>query len=175
MIRGNNVYLRPFTRADLALFDQWANDPAYTSEYNFFGLQPSNSLEEGFARTGLLDAHQGMLVTMTRDTDLVAGDVSYHQVRYGPNEARLAYNIGITLAPEHRGKGYGSEAQQLLAAYLFATYAVMRVEAATDITNAAEQRALEKAGFMREGVVRKAQWRAGSWHDLVLYSKVRGE
>jgi aminoglycoside 6'-N-acetyltransferase len=175
MIRGRNVYLRPFTRADLALFAQRANDPAYTSEYNFFGLQPPNSLEDGFARSGLLDPHQGMLVVITKDTDLVAGDLSYHQVRYGPNDASLAYNIGITLAPEHRGKGYGSEAQQLLADYLFATYAVMRVEAATDITNGAEQRALEKASFVREGVLRQAQWRAGAWHDLVLYSKLRGE
>ncbi|MDQ5852724.1 MAG: GNAT family N-acetyltransferase, partial [Chloroflexota bacterium] len=64
---------------------------------------------------------------------------------------------------------------QLLAAYLFATYPVMRVEAATDVANTAEQRALEKAGFTREGIVRKAQWRAGEWHDLVLYSKLRGE
>ena len=51
----------------------------------------------------------------------------------------------------------------------------MRVEASTDITNLAEQRALEKAGFTREGVLRKAQWRAGDWHDLVVYSLLRGE
>ena len=51
----------------------------------------------------------------------------------------------------------------------------MRVEASTDITNSAELRALEKAGFTREGVLRKAQWRNGDWHDLVVYSKLRGE
>jgi aminoglycoside 6'-N-acetyltransferase len=51
----------------------------------------------------------------------------------------------------------------------------MRVEAQTDVTNLAEQRALEKAGFTREGVLRKAQWRGGAYHDLVVYSKLRGE
>jgi aminoglycoside 6'-N-acetyltransferase len=175
MITGNNVYLRPFTHADLAVFEQWANDPNYTSEYNTFGLHPASRLAAGFAQSGLLDHQQGMLVVVVRATDSVAGDVSYHQVRYGPNEASHAYNIGITLAPEHRGKGYGVEAQQLLTAYLFATYPVMRVEAATDVMNRAEQRALEKAGFTREGIIRQAQWRAGQWHDLVVYSKVRGE
>ena len=124
---------------------------------------------------GLLDSRQGMLVVALRDSQVVVGDVSYHQVAYGPNEASRAYNIGITIAPAHRGNGYGAEAQHVLAAYLFATYPVMQVEAATDVTNTAEQRALEKAGFMREGVLRKAQWRAGAWHDLVVYSKVRGE
>ena len=132
-------------------------------------------MEAGFAQSGLLDARQGMLVVAIIDDDSVAGDVSYHQVSYGPNEGSRAYNIGITIAPEHRGKGFGAEAQRLLAAYLFATYPVMRVEAQTDVTNTSEQRALEKAGFTREGVLRRAQWRAGDWRDLVVYSKVRGE
>ena len=37
-----------------------------------------------------------------------------------------------------------------LAAYLFATTRVNRVEASTDIENRAEQRSLEKAGYVRE-------------------------
>ena len=175
MVYGDTVYLRPYTRADLARFDSWINDPVHNTEYNTFGLVRSESLESGFNHAGLLDSQQGMLIVAVRSDDAIAGDVSYHQVRYGPNEGSIAYNIGITLAPEYRGKGYGVEAQRLLAAYLFATYTVMRVEAATDVTNIPEQRALEKAGFTREGIARKAQWRGGDWHDLVVYSKLRGE
>jgi RimJ/RimL family protein N-acetyltransferase len=103
------------------------------------------------------------------------GDIDYHMVHYGPIEMSGAYSFGIVLVPEQRGKGYGVEAQQLLTEYLFAVYPIMRVEASTDITNRAEQRALEKAGFTREGVLRKAQWRNGDWHDMVVYSKLRGE
>lgn len=175
MLAGDTVYLRPFTRADLPIFDGWANDPAYTSEYNNFGLVRSGSLEGGFNHAGLIDSQHGMLVIALRSDNTIVGDVSYHQERYGPNEGSMAYNIGITLVPEHRGKGYGVEAQRLLAAYLFSTYPVMRVEASTDVTNIPEQRALEKAGFTREGIARKAQWRGGDWHDLITYSKLRGE
>jgi RimJ/RimL family protein N-acetyltransferase len=50
-----------------------------------------------------------------------------------------------------------------------------RVEAETEITNIAEQRALEKAGFTREGVRRGAIFRQGQWHDDVLYSLLRHE
>jgi RimJ/RimL family protein N-acetyltransferase len=103
-----------------------------------------------------------------------AGNVSYRSISHGPPSSR-AYQIGITLAPPYRGQGYGAEAQRLLVAYLFATYPIERVEAETDVTNRAEQRALERAGFTREGVLRRAQWRNGSWHDLILYSKLRGE
>jgi RimJ/RimL family protein N-acetyltransferase len=49
------------------------------------------------------------------------------------------------------------------------------VEASTDVENLAEQRALERAGFTREGVLRHAQFRDGGFRDLVLYSRLRGD
>ena len=101
--------------------------------------------------------------------------VGYHAVKHGPGGGSVAYNIGITLLPEHRGRGLGAAAQRLLADYLFAHTRVERVEAGTDVENLAEQRALEKAGFIREGVLRRAQFRDGAFHDMALYSRLRGE
>ena len=158
----------------LELLDSWANDRAFTSEYNDFGLAPADAYSQRFAEDGMLTERQATLLIVTQAGEVV-GDVSYHPEVYGPNAGSRAYNIGISIHADHRGKGYGAEAQRLLAEYLFATYAVMRVEAMTDITNVAEQRSLEKAGFTREGVLRKAQWRGGDWHDLVVYSRLRGE
>ncbi|MEO7020489.1 MAG: GNAT family protein [Ktedonobacteraceae bacterium] len=175
MLQDEKIYLRPLRQTDLPVFTAWSNDIDYLSEFNFFGLHQENSRDKAFQENGLLGVQHGMLVVIARENEQIAGDVSYHQQRYGPNDGSIAYNIGIVLAPEHRGKGYGVEAQRLLAEYLFAIYPVMRVEASTDITNIPEQRALEKAGFTRDGVLRKAQWRSGSWHDLVVYSKLRGE
>ena len=48
-----------------------------------------------------------------------------------------------------------------------------RVQASTDLENVAEQRALERAGFVREGLLRGAQWRLGAFHDLVGHSRLR--
>ena len=44
-----------------------------------------------------------------------------------------------------------------------------------EITNVAEQRALEKAGFTREGILRGTVFRPGRWHDQVIYSVLRDE
>ncbi|GLV53761.1 alanine acetyltransferase [Dictyobacter sp. S3.2.2.5] len=174
MIRGEKVCLRPLRRSDLDLLHKYANDPEFESEFNNFGLKRDQHLLAAFEEDGLLSSQFANLVVTTPD-DQFLGTVSYHPApRYGP-DASMAYNIGISLAPEQRGKGYGSEAQKLLADYLFNTYPVIRVEATTDITNIAEQRTLEKVGFTREGVLRRAQWRTGDWHDMVLYSKIRGE
>lgn len=82
-------------------------------------------------------------------------------------------DIGISLQPYAQRQGHGSRAQRMLARYLFTTTSVHRVQASTDVENVAEQRALERAGYLREGVLRGAQWRRAAWHDLVSYACLR--
>jgi len=124
-----------------------------------------------WAESGLLGDNGGTLI-VTHGTDRV-GSVSWRKVQTGPGVFNWA--IGIGLAPEFRGRGHGSAAQRLVACYLFANTQVNRVEATTEITNLAEQRALEKAGFTREGVLRGTAFRQGRWHDQVIFSVLRDE
>lgn len=174
MLLGKLVRLRPVMRSDLPLLDARVNDLDAHSGYNMFGLNPMTGMGRGFEEHGFLEERHGLLLIIGPDNEVV-GDISYRQVNYGPNQGSQAYAIGISLVSAARGKGYGTEAQCLLTDYLFATYPIARVEAATDVTNLPEQRSLEKAGFTREGVMRQAQWRDGARHDLILYSKLRGE
>ena len=51
----------------------------------------------------------------------------------------------------------------------------MRIEAHTDVENIAEQRALEKAGFTREGVLRGVVFRDGRWRDSLSYAVLRDD
>ena len=118
---------------------------------------------------------RGEFFVERRSDRRIVGTIGYHRVSYGPNPASAAWMIGIDLAPEGRGQGLGTEAQRVLAGWLFDNTEANRVEASTDVENLAEARALEKAGFTREGVNRGAQFRAGSYHDLVLYSKLRSD
>jgi RimJ/RimL family protein N-acetyltransferase len=103
------------------------------------------------------------------------GGVSYRPVSYGGTVGNLAWNFGIGLVPEARGRGIGSVAQRLLAEYLFDTTELDRVEATTDVDNLAEQRALEKSSFIREGVTRGAQLRGGIRRNVVHYGLLRSD
>jgi len=167
------VIVRMFSADELGYFDTLSSrteDP-----FNFFGFRIAGGpeLRRRWAEHGLISGDRG---TLAVDLDgQVIGDVEWHAVNYGPPPMSTAYNIGIRLNPEYRGHGHGTAAQRSLAQYLFATYPVNRIEAGTDIENIAEQRALEKAGFLREAVLRGAQWRDGQWHDLVLYACVRAD
>lgn len=165
------VTLRPFAESELTYFDELPG--ADDDPYSFFGFRAGTSahLRGQWAENQFLADGNGMLAVVVEAT--VIGDVQFRAVPYGPPPMSNAFNIGIRLLPAHQGKGHGTAAQSALADYLFATYPVHRIDAHTDVTNVAEQRSLEKAGFTREAVVRGAQWRDGRYNDLVLYSRLR--
>jgi RimJ/RimL family protein N-acetyltransferase len=169
-----SLRLRPVRRADLDTLERWWDDPEAQGHHNWFGFSADGLLRRRFEQDGLLGEDRGNLL-VELDGGTLAGDVSYHAVHHGPNPASRAFNVGIALVPEHRGRGHGAEAQRQLAAYLFAHTTVERLEASTDVDNLAEQRALERAGFTSEGVLRHAQFRDGGYHDMVLYSRLRDD
>jgi len=51
----------------------------------------------------------------------------------------------------------------------------MRIQAQTDQRNVASQRVLEKAGFKKEGTLRKNFFMRGEWTDDYIYSILREE
>ena len=79
------------------------------------------------------------------------------------------------LVPEARGKGYGSDAVQVIVDYLFLHKEIVRIQAETHPDNITSQRVLEKAGFSREGLIRKSFFSRGTWRDTAMYSLLREE
>ncbi len=170
--RPVRVRLRPITLDDVALVDRWEADPVAHGEFNDFGVA-GHSIGDDVARGRVVDHLHGTLLIERVDDAAPIGTVSWRPVQYGPGTESRAWQLGIALVPEARRKGLGTEVHLLIAEHLFATTDAFRVEASTDVENVAEQRALEKAGFRREGVNRMAQFRAGARHDLVLYARLR--
>jgi RimJ/RimL family protein N-acetyltransferase len=170
---GSGVSIRAVGEDDIDRMLAWRNDPEFESSYGDFLQMHRRSvpLRERWLGDGLLGEDTGHLVICLDGAPV--GVLQWHTVGYGPNTGSRALNFGISVDPAVRGRGVGSRAQRLLADYLFAHTVVHRVEASTDVTNVAEQRALEKAGFRREGILRGAQFRLGEWHDLVSYSRLR--
>jgi RimJ/RimL family protein N-acetyltransferase len=59
--------------------------------------------------------------------------------------------------------------------HLFLTKEIARIQVSTDTENTASQKALEKAGFVKEGTMRKAWYTGGEYRDHYLYSVLRDE
>jgi RimJ/RimL family protein N-acetyltransferase len=83
--------------------------------------------------------------------------------------------IFYSLLPSERKKGYCSEAVRIMVDYLFLSRELVRIQATTDVNNLASQRVLEKAGFKKEGTIRRSAFIRGKWRDGCLFSILREE
>ena len=83
--------------------------------------------------------------------------------------------IGFTIAPEHQGHGYATEAVRLLLTYLFAARGKHRITAYCDSRNAASVALLERLGMRREGHLRESTWAKGEWTDDLVYALLHDE
>jgi RimJ/RimL family protein N-acetyltransferase len=166
---GNRVALRPVAEADLPVLEKLTWDPEATGEFARIGWFDPRLWRRRWAENELIAPDNGAMMVVLGEERL--GFVNWQRRTTGP--AAFCWMIGIGMLPEARGHGYGTQAQQLLARYLLAHTTVHRIEAYTETGNIAEQRALEKAGFTREGVLRGVGWRDGEWRDGVIYSLLR--
>ena len=171
LIDGAALRLHAFAVGDV----HWYDSLPVTSEYDDFGQSPPHNSMDRWRSDRLLTSENGLMVVAQRAEYARLGTVGWRSVAWGPSYLSRSLEIGISLVPDARGRGVGTEAQWLLVRYLFAETHVERIQATTDVTNKAEQRALEKVGFTAEGVLRHAQYRRDAYHDLVMYSIVRGD
>lgn len=165
------VALRPVAEEDLDHLEAMFADPHALGEFLWGGWQDERVWRRRWEENRLLDGERHVLMVTAGGQR--AGFVSWRPVEAGT--PFQYWEIGISLWPEFRGRGHGTEAQRQLVRYLFAHTRVNRVQALTDAANVAEQRSLEKAGFTREGILRGYAFRNGTWHDEVMYSILRSE
>lgn len=85
--------------------------------------------------------------------------------------------IGRTwIGTAHQGSRVNPESKLLLLRHAFETLGAIRVQLKTDLRNLHSQRAIEKLGAVREGVLRKYQIRSnGEVRDTVMYSVLAEE
>ncbi len=81
--------------------------------------------------------------------------------------------IGYWLAEEYWGNGIMSRAIRLLCDEAFARYDLVRVYAQPFAHNIGSKRALQKAGFELEGVLRRSIYKNGKVFDSCMYALLR--
>ncbi|CAL4927789.1 unnamed protein product [Urochloa decumbens] len=156
------VTLRRFELSDVDAMMAWASDPEVAA---FCRWEPYESREP--------------LLAYLRDTVLphpwfraicvVPGGAVVGAVSMAPTAERCRGELGYVLARAHWGKGVATAAVRRALRDVFAEVeGLRRVEALVDVDNPASQRVVEKAGFRREGVLRRHYWHKGRARDMVI-------
>jgi RimJ/RimL family protein N-acetyltransferase len=119
------------------------------------------------------DAGRVPYVQKSTATGEVVGTTSYYSI--DPEHRSIAIGYTMLGRPWWRTP-FNTEAKLLLMRRAFDGLRAARVEWHTDVRNERSQRAIERLGAVREGVLRRHRRRPdGSWRDTVLYSMTEEE
>lgn len=88
---------------------------------------------------------------------------------------RISAELGYWLGERFWGRGIATAAISGFVPWAFDAFPLERIYATPFEWNAASARALEKSGFNKEGVMRRAALKDGRIIDLPLYARLRGE
>jgi RimJ/RimL family protein N-acetyltransferase len=169
LLEGKNVNLKIMEKEDLPLFVEWVNKPEVFGEYNPLHQMSKTEAEK------MLENRDDVTVFFIekKDGTKIGFICHFHVIHVGTGTKQV--EVGYSLIPSERGKGYGTEALGIMVDYLFLSKDVMRIQAQTDQRNAASQKILEKVGFKKEGTLRRNFFMRGEWTDDCIYSIIREE
>jgi [ribosomal protein S5]-alanine N-acetyltransferase len=83
--------------------------------------------------------------------------------------------VGTWFGREHWGTGANAESKALVAALAFQRLGLERLTAYTSVGNPRSQTALERSGFLREGVLRAFHRHPSGVHDVVVFGLLRAD
>jgi RimJ/RimL family protein N-acetyltransferase len=170
LLEGKTVNLRVMEKEDLPLFTEWFNNsnPEFLGRY-FSPVQRSRTELERMFDSGPFE--EKVFFIEKKDGTKIGYIVQFNM----PAPYTKMQEIGYFLIPNKRGKGYCTEATQLMVDYLFLSKNVTRIQATTHAENTASQKVLEKSGFKKEGALRKSNLFKGELIDMFIFSILREE
>jgi [ribosomal protein S5]-alanine N-acetyltransferase len=169
VLQGAKVLLRPVLSDDLD--DLYAAHRTIANRGRFFplGVQSESDFRRAHAETGFWQREDGTLLIIGED-----GDMAGHIQFFRPVSYWDAWELSYQLYDDRfAGRGYVTEAVQLMVDYLFGAKQTHRIHLVIVPENAASRRIAEKCGFTLEGTVRGAFFNEGRNQDVLLYGLVR--
>jgi len=171
-LHGSSITLRYATPDDAHALFELGSDPAVT---RFFSWGPYVRIEEPVAYiVGLADRRErgeqlDLLIVHRADGPI--GVVGLAEL--SPRDRRAV--VGTWLGRRWWGTGANRETKALMAHLAFVHLGLDRLGAYADVENARSRAALERVGFVHEGLLRRWHRHGASAHDVHVYSLLREE
>jgi ribosomal-protein-alanine N-acetyltransferase len=109
------------------------------------------------------------LLVFRRQDEVLVGGLTIGYIRRGAAQSCM---IGYWMGEKYAGQGHMLAALQVAIPYIYTGLQLHRIEAACIPENWKSIRLLEKAGFEREGVLRRYLKINGEWRDHVMFSRL---
>lgn len=166
--------LRPLLHKD---FDEMVNLTKDASSWTYFTSDLSDPITlKAWIDTAISESEKSTrlpFAIIDKSQNCLIGCTSLGN--FSPRDLRI--EIGWTwISPTFRGQGHNDQSKHLLLKYAFEKLSIERVECKTDILNTAARKALQRIGFIEEGVLRSHTLMThGRRRDTIFYSILKNE
>ncbi len=171
MLKGKRIYLRLFEKEDLPLRVKWINDEE-TNRTLGFDIPVSLAKTQAWFQNTLTDNSKINFAIVDIETDKVIGMTGLIDIDYKNRKAEYYITIG---EKEYLGLRLPDEVVRLVFNYAFYQLGMNKVYGHTLGYNIKSQKAHERNGMIKEGILRSHKWKDGKFWDVVYYSVLKDE
>jgi RimJ/RimL family protein N-acetyltransferase len=172
VLQGSLVTLRRHVPENLAAFHRWYADPeiARLARYQEAPMR-ADEIERFFAARVVGTGALAMAIHEAA-TDRLIGTCAFSQLDADNGSALYHITIG---EQDAWGRGFGTEATQLMLDHAFGTLGLHRIALYVFEFNERAIRAYRRCGFVIEGRSRESIWRDGRWWDELAMSVLEAD
>lgn len=174
-LETKRLLLRSFQDLDLDSFVAYRSDPMVARyqgwDAPYSRTQATAFIEEMQRKQPATPGEWYQLAIVLKISSELVGDCAFHILSKETDQAE----IGFTLARQHQGCGYATEALTRLLDYLFGEIGLRRITATCDVENFSSSRLLERLGMRREGHFIENIWFKGRWGSEYSYALLKRE
>ena len=170
-LRGQGFKLRTFTEDDAAALQRYANN-TNISDFLFDRFPSPYTMEEAIKWiAGKLEQNPVTHFVIDVDGEL-SGIIGIDKREDVYRKAQL---LGYWLRQDYWGRGIMRQAIKLITAHAFKNLDIVRLQAGVLANNPRSMRVLEKAGFIKEGVLRCNIIKHGIVMDEHIYGIIKAD
>jgi ribosomal-protein-alanine N-acetyltransferase len=166
LIQCQSCVLRPLVASDAGSLARYANNPAVAQNLRDRFPHPYS-----LADAEWYIAHVASRAVQTSFGIVVDGEaIGSISLMLGDDISRCSAEIGYWIGQPFWGRGIATDALRAATKYAFETFDLTRIFAVPFVSTQRSSRVLEKAGYVREGLMRRSAIKNGVIHDQWLYA-----
>ena len=169
------IYLRALEPDDHKVTLGWHNDPRIYESIPQARRFVSASTEQEWIAKAIRENELGTSLRLgicLKENDRLIGIIQLTNIDHRNRGAEATTMIGET---EYWGQGIIGEARVLLFEHAFLDLGLERISNKVLDTNTASLKSYDKFGSIREGVLRRAVYKDGMFHDMIQFSILKDE
>ncbi|ETW79778.1 hypothetical protein HETIRDRAFT_452866 [Heterobasidion irregulare TC 32-1] len=173
MFQTSRLDLREYRATDLEpLAALWNDDEIQRLTFASWGIQPRTKEYYKEELINILTKDPSLFaIAEHKETHEFVGFIAL-RVEAGKNRNG---DIGITLKREWWGNGYGTELLEWIVTHGLKEQGLHRISLQVFGINERAVEVYRKVGFVEEGRMRKSNWVAGKWDDIIFMSILEDE